>query len=158
MIEYINNTNIKMIIELKKYKAQFIAISVDTKISAHKFGAITIMRKINPKCSNEDSFIYSIIISLHYYDISHNPERISNLMPYISNYYFTDTTASGFEIKNPNVSLEIMDEDRNIIYSSSNLFNNKAEIIELNGCRYAAINPIKNKYIMLKEILQSFCH
>ena len=79
-------------------------------------------------------------------------------MPYISNYYFTDTTASGFEIKNPNVSLEIMDEDRNIIYSSSNLFNNKAEIIGLNGCRYAAINPIKNKYIMLKEILQSFCH
>ena len=116
------------------------------------------MRKINPKCSNEDSFMYSIVISLHYYDISHNPERISNLMPSIGNYYFADTNASGFEIENPNVSLEIMDEDRNIIYSSSNLFNNKAEIIELNGCRYAAINPIKNKYIMLKEILQSFCH
>ena len=66
MIEYIDNTNIKMTIELKKNKGQFITISVDTKISAHKFGAINIMRKINPKCSNKDSFMYSITMSLHY--------------------------------------------------------------------------------------------
>ena len=40
------------------------------------------MRKINPKSSNIDSFKYSILISLHYYDISHHPERISKLKPF----------------------------------------------------------------------------
>ena len=57
------------------------------------------MRKINPKCSDEESFMSSIIISLHYYHISHNPERISTLRPYINNYDFTDITPQKFEVK-----------------------------------------------------------
>ena len=40
------------------------------------------MRKINPKSSDIDSLKYSILISLHYYDISFHPERISKLKPY----------------------------------------------------------------------------
>ena len=56
------------------------------------------MRKINPKCSNEDSFMYSILISLHYYGISHNRERITKLRAYMSNYDFTETIANGFEM------------------------------------------------------------
>ena len=89
------------------------------------------MRKINPKCYNEGSFIYSILTSLHYYDISYNPERITKVRAYTSNYDFTDTTANGFEMNNPHVSLEIIDEDRNIVYSPSNTTNNKAVVIKL---------------------------
>ena len=40
------------------------------------------MRKINPKSSDVDSFKYSILISLYYYDISFHPERISKLQPF----------------------------------------------------------------------------
>ena len=40
------------------------------------------MRKINPKSSDADSFKYSILISLQYYDISFHPERIAILKPY----------------------------------------------------------------------------
>ena len=123
------------------------------KIFAHKFSAANIMRKINPKCCNEDSFIYSIFVSLHYYDISYNRERIPMWRPYISNYDFTHTSASGFEM-----SLEIMDEDRNIIHTPSNTTNNKEMIIELENNRYAALKPIKIKYIRLNEILQYFSH
>ena len=86
------------------------------------------MHKINPKYCNEDSFMYSI---LHYYDISYNPERITKLRAYASNYDFTNTTATGFEINNPHVSLEIIDEDRNIVHSPSNTTNNKAVVIKL---------------------------
>ena len=43
------------------------------------------MRTINPKYNNKDSFMYSILISLHYSDISHNPDRITKLGPYINN-------------------------------------------------------------------------
>ena len=116
------------------------------------------MRKVNPKCYNEGSFIYSILISLHYYDISYNPERITKVRAYTSNYDFTDNTANGFEMNNPHVSLEIIDEDRNIVYSPSNTTNNKAVVIKLKNNRYAALKPIKNKYIKLKEMLQSFSH
>ena len=56
------------------------------------------MRKIIPKCGDEESFMYSIIISLHYYDISHNPERISTLRPYINNYDFTDISPQKVQI------------------------------------------------------------
>ena len=116
------------------------------------------MRKINPKCCNEDSFMYSILISLHYYDISYNPERITKLRAYTSNYNVTDTTANGSEMNNSHVSLEIIDEDKNIVYSPSNTTNNKAVVIKFKNNRYAALKPIKNKYVKLKEILQSFSH
>ena len=116
------------------------------------------MRKINPKCDNNDSFMYSILISLHYYDISYNPERTSKLRSYIKNYSFTDTSAKGFEVNNQHVSLEILDEDGNLIYSPSNMCKFKAVIVKINNCRYAAIKPIKNKYIKLREILQCFSH
>ena len=116
------------------------------------------MHKTNPKCCNEDSFMYPILISLHYYDISYNPERITKLRAYTNEYDFTDTTANGFEMNNPHVSLEIIDEDRNIVYSPSNTNNSEAVIIKLKNNRYAALKPIKNKYIKLKEILQSFTH
>ena len=73
-----------------------------------------------------------MLISLHY-DISYNPERIDT-----SNYDFTDTAAKRLEINNPNVSLEIIDEDRNIVYSLSNTTNNKTVAIKLKNNRYAA--------------------
>ena len=53
----------------------------------------------------------------------------------MSNYDFTDTTANGLEINNPHTSLETMEEDRNVIYSSSNASNNKAVIIKLENNR-----------------------
>ena len=116
------------------------------------------MPKINAKCCNEDSFIYSTLASLHYYDISYNPERVTKLRAYMNNCDFNDTTGNGFEVNNPYVSLEITDEDRNVIHTPCNTTSNKAVIIELKNNRHAALNPIKNKYIKLKEILQCFSH
>ena len=67
------------------------------------------MRKINPKSSNIDSFKYSILILLHYSDISYHLERISKLKPFENKYNFTHTTPNEFEINNPNVSLTVFD-------------------------------------------------
>ena len=47
------------------------------------------MTKVNPKCTNIDSFKYSILISLHYYDISHHREKTSKLDAYANNYNFS---------------------------------------------------------------------
>ena len=48
-----------------------------TKIKSMSLNLMTNrMIKINPKSSGVDSFIYLILISLHYYDILFHPERI----------------------------------------------------------------------------------
>ena len=37
------------------------------------------MRSINPKCTNNESFKYSVLISLHYDNLKHHPEKIKQL-------------------------------------------------------------------------------
>ena len=61
----------------------------------------------------------------------------------MSNYDFTDNTANGFDRNNPHVSLEIMDEDTNIVYLPSNTTSDKAIVIKLKNNRYAALKQIK---------------
>ena len=74
------------------------------------------MTKINPKSSDIDSFKYSVLISLHYYDISFHPERISKLQLLGNKCNFIHTTPTEFEINNLNTSLTIFDEINKKIY------------------------------------------
>ena len=69
------------------------------------------MRKINPKSLNIESFKYSILISLHYYDISFHPERISKLKPFENKYNFIHITPDKIEINSPNTLLTVFDEN-----------------------------------------------
>ena len=114
------------------------------------------MRKINPKSSNEDSFKYSILCSLHYYDITNHHERISKLKSFENQYNFINNTAKDFEIDNPNISLTVYDEDNKIIHHLINNSTNKANIVVINDYRYAAIKPLKNNFIRLKELLSHY--
>ena len=116
------------------------------------------MGKINPKSSDIDSFKYSILISLHYYDIPYHRERISNLKQYENKYNFIHITPTEFEINNSNISLNIFNGDNQKIYTSKNDPTNKAYIVKLKNNRYAAIKPLKNKYTQLNGILKSFSH
>ena len=92
------------------------------------------MRKINPKSSDVDSFKYSILFSLHYYDISE------------------------FETNNSNISLTIFNEDNKKIYHWKNDSTNKAHIVQLKNNRYAALQPPKNKFMRLDKMVKSFSH
>ena len=116
------------------------------------------MRKINRKLSDIDFFKYSILTSLHCYDISFHPERISNLKPYDNNYNFLHITPTEFQINNSNVSLNIFNEDKKYIYASGNNSSHQVNIIQLKNNRYATIKPLKNKYTQLNGILKSFPH
>ena len=60
-------------------------------------------KKNKPKSSNIDSFKYSILISLHCYDIYCHPERISKIKPFENKYSFAHSTPNEFEINNPNI-------------------------------------------------------
>ena len=61
------------------------------------FIAKNIMISINPKCSNEDSFKYSMLISLHDYDLKSHKERINQLDKNINNYNFVSSNYQKFE-------------------------------------------------------------
>ena len=116
------------------------------------------MRKINPKSSDINSFKYSILISLHYYDISFHPERISKLQPFENIQHFSNIRPAEFEINNPNTSLTIFDENNKKIYIIKNNSANKAQIVQLKNNRHAALRPVKNKFIKLYKMLTSSSH
>ena len=116
------------------------------------------MSIINPKYSNEDSLKYSILLSLHYYDISRNPEWITKLRKYEHHYNFTHNTPRKFETDNPNISLTLVDDNNNIIYHSINNTSTKAKIVKINDNTYAGIKPTKNKYIKFIEFIKPCTH
>ena len=114
------------------------------------------MKIINIDSSDEDSFRYAILYSLHYYDISHNPQRISKPIPFQNKYNFSHNTPKEFETDNPNISVTVFNEDKKIIYSPNNFTPNKASIVKRHDNRYAPIKLLKDNFIKLKELLQSF--
>ena len=114
------------------------------------------MKTINPKCTNEDSFKYLIIISLQYYELNTHKERINQLNKYIDNYKFSINHFDTFESNNPNVSLNVYDENGKLIHKSFNNSINKGYIVKINNNRYHALKPDKDKYIQLKQLLEQF--
>ena len=116
------------------------------------------MRSINPKCSNNELCKYSILISLHYYDLKNHPERINKLNKYLNKYNFYTTNYRDFENNNQSISLTVYNENKEIIYTPKNNTDNKAYIIKINNYRYNALKPNKHKYIQLENILKLFTH
>ena len=116
------------------------------------------MRKVNPRSSDIGSFKYSVLISLHYYDISFYPERISKLKPFEYKYNFIHIIPNEFEINNSNTWLTVFHESDKRLYTPKNNVANKAQIVKLKNDRYAAIKLLKNKFIKLDKLLASFLH
>ena len=99
-----------------------------------------------------------VLISLHYYDITFHPERVSKLKLFESKYNFNYISPNEFEINNPNISLTVFDENNKILCTSKTNSTNKVQIVKLKDNRYAAIKPLKNKFIKLNNLLESFSY
>ena len=81
------------------------------------------MKSINPKCTNENSFKYTILISLHYYDLNTHKERTNQLNKYSYKYSFKSMNEMDKYItfeNNNNISLTVYDENKQIIYQPKN--------------------------------------
>ena len=112
------------------------------------------MRRINPKSNNSDSFKYSILISLHYYDIPYYREKTSKLDAFANKYNFNDTNPDIFDKNNPHISLAIFDVNNKLIYDSSSGSINKAYIVKINEDRYAPIKPTTSNLIKIKQLIK----
>ena len=115
------------------------------------------MRSINPKCTHDESFKYSILISLHCYDLKHHPEKINQLTRYEDKYIFKINDYITFENNNPSISLHVYDEYGDLLHKATNSINN-AYVLKINNNRYHALKPNKDKYIILKSTLKLFTH
>ena len=115
------------------------------------------MRIINPKCRNEYSFKYSILISIHYFELNNHRERINQLNKYMHEYNFINNIPINFEKNNSFILLCIYDECGKILYNSINNSNIKASIVKINN-RYHALKPNEDKYIKINNILKQFVH
>ena len=109
------------------------------------------MWKISPKCSNKDSFKYSILISLHHQDISNHPVRTSNSTPYES------TKPNEFEHNIPTTSVNIYTEQLKQVHTPKKNLSYQANILFIND-RYITTNTIKNTYTKLNNIFSKTEH
>ena len=116
------------------------------------------MKIINPKCTNEDSFKYSILISLHYYELNIHKKRINQLNKYTNNHNFESNNYDNFENNNPYISLSVYDENGKLLHKSLNNTNNEASTVKINNHWYHALKPNKNIYKQLNDLLKQFTH
>ena len=100
------------------------------------------MRSINPKCTNDESFKQSILISLHCCDLKHHPQKINQLKRYEDKYIFKINDYIAFENNNPSISLNVYDEYGDLLHKATNSINN-AYVLKINNNRYHALKPNK---------------
>ena len=120
-----------------------------------------IMRKINPKSNNNNSFKYSILISLHYYNIPDHREKTTKLDAYVNKYNFTNTNPTDFEKNNPNISLNILNKLNKhtyLINSSNNDCFKRAFMVKINDYRYVAIKCSSDNFIKTKQLITKNSH
>ena len=116
------------------------------------------MKIINPKCTNEDSFKYSILISLQYYELNIHKMSINQLNKYTNNHNFESNNYDNFENNNPYISLSVYDENGKLLYKSWNNTNNEASTVKINNHWYHALKRNKNIYKQLNDLLKQFTH
>ena len=116
------------------------------------------MRTINPKCSDNVSFLSSVVISLHYYDLLPHPERLSKIKEYFKKIEFAGNIPESFEYCNKDISLTVYDEKGKIIYNSKNNTKKKAYIVQINNNKYNALKSKMTIEKKLEKVLSQFTH
>ena len=103
------------------------------------------MRLINIKCNDKESFKYSVLLYLYYYNIQENLGRVIQVLfntdPYLSIKFNENNDINQFEKDNPHIDLFIIDDDNNPLFLTRNNANIKVTIVKLNNNRYSLKKP-----------------
>ena len=105
---------------------------------------------INIYCNDSESFKYSILLYLYYYNIKKNHGRISqlnnNLNPYIPIEFNKNSDIAQFEQDNSHISLFIIDINGEPLFLTRNNASIKVTIVKLNDNRYTIIKPSLHRF------------
>ena len=100
---------------------------------------------INIKCNDNDSFKYSILLYLYYYNIKNNYNRPSEIdkhsNPYIDIYFNCNNDIYQFEKDNLFINLLIIDINNKPIFLTRNNAKIEVTIVKLNDQRYSLYKP-----------------
>ena len=103
------------------------------------------MRLINIKCDDKESFKYSILIYLYYYNIQKNHGRVIQLVlntdPHLYIEFNDDNDINQLEKDNPFIDPFIIDVNNNPLFLTRNNANIKVTIVKLNN----SIHSLKKK-------------
>ena len=103
------------------------------------------MRLINIKCNDFDSFKYSILLYLYYYNIKNNYLRPTEINkhsnPYIQIYFNENNDIYQFEKDNTFIDLLIIDINDKPIFLTRNNAKIEVTMVKLNDHRYSLYKP-----------------
>ena len=98
------------------------------------------MRLINIKCRDKESFKYSVILYLYYYNMQKNHGRVMQLLfntdPYLDIKFSENNDINQFEKDNPHIHLFIININNNQLFLTHSNANIKVTIVKLNNNRY----------------------
>ena len=108
------------------------------------------MRLIDIYCNDSESFKYSVLLYLYYYNIKQNHGRISqlnnNLNSYIPIEFNKDSDIAQYKQDNSHINLFIIDINGEPLFLTRNNASIKATIVKLNDNRYTIIKPSLNLF------------
>ena len=103
------------------------------------------MRLINIKSDDSDSFKYSILLYLYYYNIKINYNRPTEINkhrdPYMLIHFNDGNDINQFEKDNPLIDLLIIENNNKPLFLTRNNANIKVTIVKLNDHRYSLCKP-----------------
>ena len=103
------------------------------------------MRLINTKCYDNDSFKYSTLLYLYYYNITNSCLRPTEINkhsnPHIQIYFKRNNDIYQFEKDNTFIDLLIIDINDKPIFLTRNNAKIKVTIVKLNDHRYSLYKP-----------------
>ena len=109
------------------------------------------MRLINIICTDKESFKYSVLLYIYYYNIKKNRARVSQLNniinPYIDIEFNESSDVIQFERDNPHISLFITNSDGNPLFFTRNNASIKVNIVKIDDYTYSLVKPSIKRYM-----------
>ena len=107
------------------------------------------MRIINVQCDDNESFKYSILLYLYYYNIKSNHGRITQLVnhiePYIDIEFSNNNDIYQFEKDNNHINLPIINTNSEPVFLSRNNAPIRVIIAKIND-RYGILKPTRERF------------
>ena len=105
----------------------------------------------NITCPDKESFKYSLLLYIYYYNIKKNRARVSqlinNINPYIDIKFNENSDVMQFERDDPHISLFITDSEANPLFFTRNNGSIQVNTVKLDDYRYSLVKPSIKRFM-----------
>ena len=105
----------------------------------------------NITCTDKESFKYSLLLYIYYYNIKKSRARVSqlinNINPYIDIKFNENSDVMQFVRDDPHISLFITDSEANPLFFTRNNGSIQVDIVKLDDYRYSLVKPSIKRFM-----------